>query len=85
MFATRTSAVVRRRKKSIMAPSGGVRVVMTILIGISPLVVSVVVSSGCRMVTTMLVGPLVSMLFWAVLRVKVEWTQADHRQSAKGK
>jgi hypothetical protein len=62
---------------------------MTILIGVSPLVVSavvsVVVSSGCRMVTTMLVGPLVSMLFWAVLRVKVEWTQADHRQSAKGK
>jgi len=88
MSATRMTAVFRRRKKSIMAPSGCVRVVMTISIGVSawlvPIFTSVLVSLGCTSFVPMLVGALfamlVSMFILTVLRLKVEGSQSGDRK-----
>src|SRR5450631_109303 len=93
MSATRMIAVPRGRKKPVMAPSGCVRVVMTITIGVAAWVVSifasVLVSCGCPIFVAVLIRALlallVSMFILTVLRVKAEWSQAGHRKSAEGK
>jgi hypothetical protein len=87
--ATGTVSIPRRRKKSIVASGGCVRVIMSISIWVSALTVSifasVLVSYGRSIFAPMLVGPLLSMFVLAVLRVKVEWSQAGHRKCAEGK
>ena len=93
MLPTRVTAVLRGRKKSVMAPRGCVRVVMTISIGISAGVIaifaSVLVSYGCpilvRMLIRALLALLISMFVLAILRRKAEWGQAGHRKCAEGK
>jgi hypothetical protein len=90
--ATGTASVPGRRKKSIMASGGCVRVVMTISIGISAWAVaiftSVLVSFGCPIFVPMLIrallAMLVSMFILAVLRVKAQWSQANDRKCAEG-
>ena len=93
MPAARMTAVLRGREKSIMAPSGCVRVVMTIAIGVSTRTVAhfapMLVSCGCPILVPMLIRALlvmlVSMFILAVLRVKAERSQAGHRKCADGK
>jgi hypothetical protein len=90
MPATRAIAIFGGRKIPIMAPSGCVRVVMTISIGVSARAVSifasVLVSLGCSIFVPMLVGALltlfVSMFLLALLRLKVERRQSGHRKCA---
>jgi len=71
MFPTRVTAVPRGRKKTVMAPSGCVRVVMTISIGVSAgvvpifasvLVSSVLVSYGCPILVRMLIRALLALV-----------------------
>jgi hypothetical protein len=93
MPTTRTIAVPGRRKISIMASGGCVRVVMAISIGVSArtvsILASVLVSFRRTVFVPMLVGALlsmfVSMFILAVLRLKVERSQSGHRKCAEGK
>jgi hypothetical protein len=93
MPATRAIAIPGRRKIPVVAPSGCVRVVMTISIGVSARAVaifaSVLVSLGCSIFVPMLVGALlamfVSMFILALLRLKAERRQCGHRKCAEGK
>ena len=93
MLPTRVTAVFRGRKKSVMASSGCVRMVMTISIGVSAGVVSifasVLVPYGrpilVRMLIRALLALLIPMFILAILRIKAEWGQAGHRKCAEGK
>jgi VanZ family protein len=93
MPATRAIAVSGCRKKSVMAASGRVRVVMTISICVSAWVVSIFASvfvsyrrpSFVPMLIRALLAMLVSMFILAVLRVKAERSQAGHCECTKGK
>jgi hypothetical protein len=93
MLPARVTAVLRARKKSVMAPSGCVRVVMTISISVSagvvPIFASVLVSYRCPILVPMLIRALlalvISMFILTILRRKAEWGQADHRKRAEGK
>jgi hypothetical protein len=92
MPATRAIAIPGRRKIPVVAPSGCVRVVMTISIGVSARAVaifaSVLVSLGCSIFVPMLVGALlamfVSMFILALLRLKAERRQCGHRKCTEG-
>jgi hypothetical protein len=92
MPPTRVVTVPGRRKKSIMAAGGCIRVVMTISIGVSARAVSnfasMLDSFRCAIFVPMLIGALLSMLvsmFISVLRLKIERHEAGHRDCAERK
>jgi hypothetical protein len=84
MLPTRVTAVLRGRKKSVVAPSGCVRVVMTISIGVSagvvPIFAPVLVSYRCPILVRTLIRALlalvISMFILTILRRQAEWCQA---------